>query len=105
MGGRNLSDGTEGGFNGPSEIMWPWTPAYRCKQGTPVTDTLDVASSKTLRQLEQGELVEALDTPEVDKTSGLLRSRIRCDKDGLCGFATVRSSHGTCILELIESEA
>merc|ERR1740121_519630 len=78
MRGRNLSDGTEGWFNGPSEVVSPWQPLCRCKQSIAVTEHLELSGSKTLRELETGEAVEALDTPRLEKSSGLLRSRVRC---------------------------
>lgn len=95
--GRNLADGSEGWFNGPSEITSPWSPAYVCKQSTAVTDGLDI-STTALRKLEVGEKLEALDTPAVEPTSGLMRVRLRCERDGTSGFATVRSQQGAVLL-------
>mmetsp|Transcript_122013 Transcript_122013/g.304481 ORF Transcript_122013/g.304481 Transcript_122013/m.304481 type:complete len:1901 (-) Transcript_122013:56-5758(-) len=97
--GRSLSDGTVGWFNGPNDITVPWTPLYTCRQGTTLTDGLEVSTSKAVRKLEPGEQLEALDMPVVEKATGLMRVRLRCERDGACGFVTVRSSQGVVILE------
>lgn len=97
--GRNLSDGVEGWFNGPSDVILPWTPAYICKRAITVTDGLDIATSKNIGALEPGDKVEALDTPVIEKASGVLRARVRCEKDSLAGFVTLRSGQGSVFLE------
>jgi hypothetical protein len=63
-----------------------------------VTEGLDIRAS-TLRKLEVGETLEALDTPVVEPSAGLLRVRIRCERDGTSGFVTVRIRQGAALLE------
>ncbi len=63
-----------------------------------MTEGLDISTS-ALRKLEVGEKLEALGTPVFEPTVGLLRVRIRCERDGTSGFATVRSRQGAMLLE------
>lgn len=102
--GRNLGDGTEGWFNGPSDVTVPWSPFFVCKQSTVLTDGLDIASARAVRKLEVGERLVALETPVVEPTSGLMRVRLRCDKDGSSGFASVWSQEGAALLEPLPTE-
>jgi len=103
--GRNLADGAVGWFNGPSDVTVPWAPLHRCRQSTLLTDGLEVTNvGRTLRKLEPNEMVEALDTPAVAQATGLLRVRVRAERDGVCGFATVRSTQGVTFLEPVTSE-
>jgi len=93
--GRSLSDGTEGWFTLLIDRMSPWSPNYKCDASTALNDALEIASAKILRKLEPGENLEALDAPVEDKSSGALRVQVRAEKDGMSGYATIRSaSHG-----------
>lgn len=103
--GRNLSDGSEGWFNGTNDCILPWAPAYVCKRAIAVTSGLDIATSQNVGALEPGDKVEALDTPVVEKASGMLRVRVRSGKDSASGFATVRSGQGPAFLEPVQPGA
>merc|ERR1719204_2088243 len=85
--GRSLTDGSEGWITGPGEVTVPWTPAHRCRQSTPLTESADPAS-RALRELDVDEAVEALEAPQSER--GLMRVRVRCEQDGALGFATVQ---------------
>lgn len=103
--GRNFSDGSVGWFNCPSDVTLPWIPSYMCKRAIHVTDGLDIATAKNISSLEPGDKIEALDTPVVEKASGMLRIRVRSGKDSTTGFATLRSSQGSIFLEPVPPEA
>jgi len=97
--GRNLSDGAVGWFTLAPKAMSPWSPQYKCVEGTVLHDTLDIATAGVVRKLEPGEILQALATPALEKATGLLRVRVRAEKDGKVGFATARSDKGNVILE------
>mmetsp|Transcript_22477 Transcript_22477/g.40102 ORF Transcript_22477/g.40102 Transcript_22477/m.40102 type:complete len:2032 (-) Transcript_22477:157-6252(-) len=102
--GRNLSDGTEGWFTLTSKNFQAWSPQYTCSQSTVLNDALEIKEAKTLRKLEPGEVLEALDTPVHAPASGLMRVRVRAAKDGLVGYATVRGNQGTVLLKTVLQE-
>merc|ERR1712008_211490 len=91
--GRSLRDGSEGWLTLSGRMAY-WFPHYKCAVSTPLTDALEVASAKTLRALDVGERLDALDAPAEDKASGSMRVRVRADKDGLSGFATISGANG-----------
>lgn len=95
--GRTLTDGTEGWFTMSS--CSAWTPAYKCLSSTVLNDGPEISEeAKTLRKLDVGELLEAVDTPVLEKSAGLLRLQLRAQKDNLMGFATLRNE-GTVFLQ------
>lgn len=94
--GRTLTDGTEGWFTMSS--CSPWTAAYKCLSSTVLNDGPEISEANTLRKLDVGELLEAVDTPVFEKSAGLLRLQLRAQKDNLVGFATLRNE-GTVFLQ------
>jgi len=99
MKGRNLNDGTEGWLTLTSARMTAWNPNYTCLASTALTDGIEAGSSKTVRNIDPGENLKALDTPVVEPSSGFLRVNVCAEKDAACGFATVRGTGSTCFLE------
>jgi len=99
--GRNLADGTEGWFTKTAVNFQPWSMRYVCSQPTALNDTLNL-SSKASRKLEADEVLEALDTPVLE--SNVLRVRVKAEKDGLVGFASIRGNAGTAFLEPLPGE-
>jgi len=95
----NVADGSEGWFTLTSSNMQPWSPLYKCQVVTTLTETVDIKEGKTVRKTEVQEVLEAIDTPAVDKVSGILRVKVRAEKDGAIGFASVRSNQGKVILK------
>lgn len=87
---RGRSEKSEGWFTF-SKFLTPWSPRYRCLRSIDLTESLS-ASSDVVRQLVSGEMVEALELPSYDEASGLVRVRVRTEKDNLLGFATLRES-------------
>ena len=102
--GRTLTDGKEGWFTLSAKSFAAWTPTYKCVASTVLNDGPDIKESKALRKLEPGEVLEALDTPIFEKSAGLLRLQLRTQKDNLLGFATVRGSQGTALLQPLVDE-
>merc|ERR1712166_230255 len=86
--GRSMGDGTEGWFTLARRNMLSWSPNYTCK--SPVDLFEDSESSKLLRQLESGESLEALEPPILNKESGVVRIRLRAERDSAVGFANVK---------------
>jgi len=99
---RLLADGTEGWFTA-GKAFSAWSPVYTCAQSTVLNDGVDIKESKTLRKLEPGETVEALQPPVKEESTGLMRLRVRAKKDDLVGFATVRGNQGTVLLKPVLS--
>lgn len=97
--GRNLRDNSEGWFTVTGRNFTPWSPTYKCMQGTVLNDSLEIKEAKSVRKLEAGEVLEALQSPVLEPAAGLLRVRVRAKKDNACGFATVRGNQGTVMLK------
>jgi len=103
MKGRNIATGTVGWFTLGAKNVQPWSPQYRCAQSTTMTDGLDIKEAKTVRKLEAGELLTALEPPVLETGSGIMRVRARAEKDGKVGYASVRGNQGTSLLKPILS--
>jgi len=101
---RLLSDASEGWFTLTGKNVSAWAPTYQCSQNTVLQDGLDMKESKTLRKLEVGEKVEAVEVPVKEKTAGIMRVRVRAEKDGITGFATIKGNQGTVLLKPMLSE-
>mmetsp|Transcript_35599 Transcript_35599/g.94158 ORF Transcript_35599/g.94158 Transcript_35599/m.94158 type:complete len:1976 (+) Transcript_35599:140-6067(+) len=101
--GRNVGSGEEGWFTLAGKNFQPWAPRYKCMQSTVINDALAVKEAKAIRKLEVGEVLEALEAPILEKVTGLLRIRVRAQKDGASGFATVRGNQGTVMMKPIIS--
>eukprot|EP00931_Biecheleriopsis_adriatica_P025091 TRINITY_DN154_c0_g1_i6.p1 TRINITY_DN154_c0_g1~~TRINITY_DN154_c0_g1_i6.p1 ORF type:complete len:1521 (-),score=627.15 TRINITY_DN154_c0_g1_i6:106-4536(-) len=97
--GRTLSDGVQGWITLSSKSFTPWSPMYNCVQSTVLNDGLEIKDAKALRKLEPGEVLEALQSPILEKSAGLLRIRVRAKKDNVVGYATVRGNQGTLLLK------
>jgi len=97
---RYPREGKEGWLTLSSSNMRPWQPRYKCTAQTVLHEALEL-TSKVVRTVQPGEFLEALDTP-ID-ASGVLRVRVRTEKDGVVGFLTVRESQGPVLLESIAS--
>jgi len=67
-----------------------------------VTDEFEIQSSKKVRKLEPGEVIEALGETKEDSSLGLERVQCRAIRDGTTGWVTVRSTAGTSYLSRAE---
>jgi len=54
----------------------------------------------TTRKLKVGELLEVLEPPEKEETTGVMRMKVKAVFDGATGFATSRSNAGTAFIDL-----
>jgi len=96
---RNLGSGKEGWFTLTAKNTHPWSSQYKCTQGTTMTEGLEIKDAKTVRKLEVNELITALETPLRENAAGIMRVRVRAEKDGAIGFATIRGNQGTLLLK------
>lgn len=96
--GRALSDGAEGWVTMRPKQLSAWTPVYRCSGSQALQDGPAAKSAQSIRKLDIGEIVEVLDGPTQDAESGAVRIRGRALKDGLVGWASVKSDTGAVLL-------
>ncbi|CAK0902536.1 unnamed protein product [Prorocentrum cordatum] len=102
--GRSLADSAEGWLTLSGSSLLRWSPQYKCALSTVLNDRLDIKEAKIVRKLEAGELIEALETPVPEKAAGVMRVRMRAEKDGAVGFATVSGNRGTVFLKPVLDE-
>merc|ERR1712094_30284 len=68
--------------------------------GTSLTDGLNISSSKVLKQLKAGQVVELLEGPQADaESAGIQRVRIKTVIGATEGWATVKGNKGTVFLK------
>merc|ERR1719414_350576 len=96
--GKALSDGAIGWVTVKEKALKPWTPFYKCTNGTVIQDSLLVKGAQTVRKLEAGEVIEVLEGPMVEKDLEVLRIRGRAEKDGAVGWITLKGNQGTPFL-------
>merc|ERR1712066_1160196 len=68
-------------------------------------DNLKVKGGKTIRKLDPGEVLEALEDPQKDDGIGLMRVKCRAEKDGKEGYITLAGNQGTVYLERLQATA
>lgn len=95
MCGRSFSDATQGWFANGVAKATAWSPLLKCANGVSLMDALEIEGGKSLRKLEVGELLEALEAPAKDPKAEVLRVRVRAEKDGTVGFVTMKGKEGT----------
>jgi len=95
--GSALTDGRVGWMTLNKQSMKAWTSTYRCTRATPITENV-VATSRALRQLQVGEVIEMLDGPK-ETGYGMLRLKGLAEKDGIMGWITITDTKGTSCLE------
>lgn len=72
---------------------------YHCVKGTVLTEDISI-KSKTLKKLQEGDVVEVLEGPKKEDVAGVLRVRCQATPEGPAGWATVCGNQGTVFLEL-----
>eukprot|EP00927_Polykrikos_kofoidii_P055249 TRINITY_DN4952_c0_g1_i1.p1 TRINITY_DN4952_c0_g1~~TRINITY_DN4952_c0_g1_i1.p1 ORF type:complete len:804 (-),score=218.70 TRINITY_DN4952_c0_g1_i1:143-2221(-) len=72
---------------------------YRVSKSTILTASENLVNSKSIRRLEEREVVRALDAPSVDPDSKVTRMRCSALLDGTEGWATAYGNKGTVFLE------
>lgn len=99
--GRALRDGAEGWLVVGPGAAQEWRPRHRCKRGVAIQDGPDSAKGNALRKLEVGEIVDAVEAPSTEACTGMVRMRVRADRDGMVGYVSVRGSDGAMFLESV----
>eukprot|EP00927_Polykrikos_kofoidii_P057622 TRINITY_DN5177_c0_g1_i5.p1 TRINITY_DN5177_c0_g1~~TRINITY_DN5177_c0_g1_i5.p1 ORF type:complete len:2021 (-),score=505.36 TRINITY_DN5177_c0_g1_i5:134-6160(-) len=64
-----------------------------------MTDSLTVKGGKTIRKLEENELVEAMEDPIKEDNIGIMRLRAKAEKDDKEGYISLSGNQGTIYLE------
>mmetsp|Transcript_3135 Transcript_3135/g.8850 ORF Transcript_3135/g.8850 Transcript_3135/m.8850 type:complete len:155 (-) Transcript_3135:9-473(-) len=93
--GDDGSGGDSGWISVDSHVSI-WCTTHRCKRGTDLTDE---SGEVIVRPLVVGEVLEALQVPFRDEAAGILRVRLRAEKDGAVGFAALKDADGGVLLE------
>jgi len=70
-----------------------------CVKETPMTDGLSVESSKTIRRISRGEVIEVIEFPKKDESMNVMRIKGKAKLDGTTGWVTVMGNQGTTFLE------
>lgn len=96
--GRAMRDGAVGWVTLKSGNLKPWSPFYKCINGTVIHSSLDGKNAQVVRRIEPGEVVELLDGPSEDSEMGLMRLKGRAEKDGATGWITIKGNQGTIFL-------
>jgi len=80
-------------------FLAPRSAFYFCVSEAVITDGMQVADSKTVRRVQKGEIVEALDLEKKDVSIGVMRVKCRAIRDGTLGWVTVVGNAGKTFLE------
>jgi len=71
---------------------------YKCVKATVMSEEISI-KSKTIRRLELGEVLEALEGPTKEEASGVERVRCQSTQDDAIGWVTLAGNQGTAFLE------
>jgi len=71
---------------------------FKCVTKTVLTEDVGI-KSKTIRKLEVGEFLEALEGPTKDEAASVMRYRCQCVNDKATGWVTFAGNQGTSFLE------
>eukprot|EP00441_Pelagodinium_beii_P047331 CAMPEP_0197621792 /NCGR_PEP_ID=MMETSP1338-20131121/2250_1 /TAXON_ID=43686 ORGANISM="Pelagodinium beii, Strain RCC1491" /NCGR_SAMPLE_ID=MMETSP1338 /ASSEMBLY_ACC=CAM_ASM_000754 /LENGTH=886 /DNA_ID=CAMNT_0043191333 /DNA_START=38 /DNA_END=2698 /DNA_ORIENTATION=- len=71
---------------------------YKCVKATVMSEDISI-KSKTMRRLELGEVLEALEGPSKEEASGVDRVRCQSTQDDTIGWVTLAGNQGTAFLE------
>jgi len=71
---------------------------YKCVKSTVLSEDVSIRS-KTIRRLEVGEVLEALEGPAKEEGANVNRVRCLCVQDEATGWATIAGNQGTAFLE------
>jgi len=71
---------------------------YKCVKATVLTETISI-KAKTVRRLDLGEVLEALEGPSKEEGANVQRVRCKAVKDDAEGWVTIAGNQGTAYLE------
>jgi len=98
--GRALHGGSTAGWLTLGDSVRPWATSHRCVRSVELRETSSGETEATvLRQLEVGELLEALELPVYDEQTRVMHLQVRAERDGIVGLAQMTDAQGTAILE------
>jgi len=97
---RAMTDGAEGWVaNATEEIIEEWKPIYKVLRSVSLTRTLAANEAaeviEVVRMLEAEEILDLLEPPAEDPSTGQLRARVIARKDKALGWTTVREGSGS----------
>jgi chromosome segregation ATPase len=76
---------------------------YRVVKSIAFTDVFDITKCKTLRKVDQGEVLEMLDGPQTDESNGMTRIKAKSTIEPPTeGWVTISGSQGTAFMEECE---
>jgi len=79
-------------------FLQPLAWLYHCAKEAALTDVLTIQGSKTIRNLDAGEVVEALGAEEWDAGCRVSRLKCKAQKDGAIGYVTISGNQGMTFL-------
>jgi hypothetical protein len=97
--GRAVGDSAIGWITLRSRQFISWSSLYKCVSATVIHDGFSVKTSKVVRRLEAGEIVEVLEGPVVESEIAVLRVKAKAEKDCAVGWVTVKGNGGTSFLK------
>lgn len=71
---------------------------YKCVKGTVLSEDLSI-KTKTIRRLEVGDVLEAIEGPSKEGTAGVMRVKCKAASDHALGWVTIAGNQGTSFLE------
>jgi len=71
---------------------------YKCVKQTVLSEEVSI-KSKTVKRLELGEVLEALEAPSKEEGAGVMRVKCRSTADEAVGFVTIAGNQGTAFLQ------
>jgi len=71
---------------------------YKCVKATVMSEDINI-KSKTVRRLELGEVLEALEGPTMEEGANVKRVRCQAMQDDAAGWVTLAGNQGTAFLE------
>merc|ERR1719440_1348441 len=72
---------------------------FTCVKEISITESFEITTAKKMRKVEVGEMLEACSAIRTDTSLGLDRVQCRLLRDGVTGWATVKSKSGTLYLQ------
>merc|ERR1711953_1337100 len=71
---------------------------YKCVKNTVMNETISI-KSKTVKRLELGEVLEALEGPSTEEGANVQRVKCQAVNDDSIGWVTIQGNQGTPFLE------
>jgi len=89
----------EGGHISKEDLLSLVRVFMKVAKDTAMTSAMSIKESKTLRRLEEGEVIEVLQGPQEEETVQVTRVRAKAMKDDVEGWISVSGNNGTTFLE------